>query len=56
VRSAAFGEISIHYSGDKTTTDKSVNWYIKDDKKVTNEIKKQLKDWNAAIKQPLLKP
>jgi hypothetical protein len=48
--------VFFHYSGDKTTTDKSVNWYIKDDKKVTNEIKKQLKDWNAAIKQPLLKP
>ena len=44
--------VFFHYSGDKTTSDKSVNWYIKDDKKVTNEIKKQLKGWNAAIKQP----
>lgn len=48
--------VFFHYSGDKTTSDKTVNWYIKDDKKVTNEIKKQLKEWNAAIKQPLIKP
>jgi beta-mannanase len=50
--------VFFHYSGDKTTTDKSVNWYIKDDKKVTSEIKKQLKTWTSAIKQPetLLSP
>ena len=49
VNSIAF----FHYSGDKTITDKSVNWYIKDDKKVTTEIKKQLKLWDASIKQPV---
>ncbi|RAR75418.1 glycoside hydrolase family 26 protein [Flavobacterium aciduliphilum] len=44
--------VFFHYSGDKTTTDKSVNWYIKDDKKVTSKIKETLKTWDASIKQP----
>ncbi len=47
--------VFFHYSGDKTTSDKSVNWYIKDDKKVTSKIKEVLKTWDSVIKQPKLK-
>jgi len=40
-----------HYSGDKTVDDRAVNWYIKDDKKVTTEIKKQLRVWYDSVRQ-----
>jgi beta-mannanase len=45
-----------HYAGDKTTSDKSVNWYINDDKNVTNAIKTTLNTWDTSIKQPKIKP
>lgn len=44
--------IFFHYSSDGTTTYKNVDWYIKDDKEVTDEIKKQLKNWHPKSKQP----
>ncbi|MDO6738374.1 glycoside hydrolase family 26 protein [Wenyingzhuangia sp. 2_MG-2023] len=44
--------VFFHYSNDGTTTYKSVSWYIREDEEVTNEIKKQLKSWDAKIKQP----
>lgn len=41
--------VFFHYSGDTTTSNKSVSWYIKDDKKVTTAIKKELKIWPNQI-------
>ena len=47
--------VFFHYSGDKTTSVKSVNWYIKDDKKVTTEIRKQIRSRDPASVQPGLR-
>lgn len=44
--------VFFHYPGDKTTSDKTVNWYIKDDPKVTAEIRKQIRSWNPSHVQP----
>lgn len=44
--------VFFHYSSDGSTTYKNVDWYIKDDKEVTDEIKKQLKNWDPKSKQP----
>lgn len=44
--------VFFHYSSDGSTTYKNVDWYIKDDKEVTDEIKKQLKNWDTKSKQP----
>ncbi|WP_010135619.1 glycoside hydrolase family 26 protein [Ochrovirga pacifica] len=41
-----------HYDADGTTTYKSVSWYIVDDHEVTTAIKKELKKWDASVKQP----
>jgi beta-mannanase len=47
--------VFFHYSSDGSTTYKNVDWYIKDDKEVTDEIKKQLKNWDPKSKQPDIK-
>lgn len=47
--------VFFHYSSDGSTTYKNVDWYIKDDKEVTDEIKKQLKNWDPKSKQPDMK-
>jgi beta-mannanase len=44
--------VFFHYKGDKTTSDKTVNWHIKDDPKVTAEIRKQIKNWPQSTIQP----
>ena len=44
--------IFFHYSSDGSTTYTNVDWYIKDDKEVTDEIKSQLKNWDPKSKQP----
>lgn len=44
--------VFFHYSSDGSTTYKNVDWYIKNDKEVTDEIKKQLKNWDPKSKQP----
>lgn len=44
--------VFFHYSGDKTTTDKSVNWYIIDDQDVTSAIREQLQSWPKERLQP----
>ena len=44
--------VFFHYSSDPSTTYKTVNWYIKDDQKVTKAIKNELKKWDPSIKQP----
>lgn len=46
------GILFFHYKTDGTTTYKSVSWYIVDDVEVTTEIKKQLNNWDASLKQP----
>ncbi len=46
--------IFFHYSNE-TSTDKSVDWYIIDDKKVTSELTTQMKNWPDSIKQPELR-
>lgn len=47
--------VFFHYSSDGTTTYKNVDWYIKNDTEVTDEIKKQLKAWDPKSKQPDIK-
>lgn len=42
--------VFFHYSNDNTSADKTVDWYIKNDKKVTTEIRKQIKKWGTAAK------
>ena len=37
--------VFFHYSSDPSSSYKTVNWYIKNDKEVTTAIKKQLKKW-----------
>jgi hypothetical protein len=37
--------IFYHISSDKTVTDKSLNWYIKDDSEVTEAIRNEIKEW-----------
>ncbi|MGZ4055122.1 MAG: glycoside hydrolase family 26 protein [Bacteroidia bacterium] len=37
--------IFYHYSSDKTTTDKAINWYIKDDAMTVKAIKKRISKW-----------
>lgn len=44
--------VFFHYPSDGTTTYKNVSWYIVDDKEVTTEIKKELKNWGSEGKQP----
>jgi hypothetical protein len=44
--------IFFHYSSDGSTTYTNVDWYIKNDKEVTDEIKSQLKNWDPKSKQP----
>lgn len=44
--------VFFHISSDGTTTYKNVDWYIKNDKEVTDEIKFQLKNWASKSKQP----
>ncbi len=39
-----------HYPADKTTTDKAVSWYIKDDPKAKEEIIRQIKLWPDSLK------
>jgi hypothetical protein len=34
-----------HYSADKTTTDKAVNWHIKDERATTKAIRKRIAKW-----------
>lgn len=47
--------VFFHYSSDGTTTYKNVDWYIKDDKEVTTEIKRQLQLWDPKSRQPDIK-
>ncbi|WP_439131068.1 glycoside hydrolase family 26 protein [Polaribacter sp.] len=44
--------VFFHYASDGTITYKNVDWYFKNDKEVTDEIKKQLKKWDPRIRQP----
>lgn len=44
--------VFFHYNSDKTTTDKSISWYIIDDNDVTNAIKNELNGWSAQRKHP----
>lgn len=44
--------VFFHYASDGTITYKNVDWYIKNDKEVTDEIKKQLNTWDPRIRQP----
>lgn len=39
-----------HYSNDKTTTQQSLNWYIKDDSASLNAIINQMKNWPDSLK------
>lgn len=48
--------VFFHYSSDGTITYKNVDWYIKDDKEVTTEIKRQLAKWPDYLKQPKEEP
>ncbi len=41
--------IYFHYSADKTTTDKSIDWYIKDDPAARAAIIKQVKLWPDSV-------
>lgn len=47
--------VFFHYSSDGSTTYKNVDWYIKDDKEVTDAIKNELKNWDPKSKQPDIK-
>ncbi len=44
--------IFFHYSADKTTTDKAVNWYFKDDAHTCQSIIKEINLWPEGIKPP----
>ena len=39
-----------HYSGDKTTTDRAVNWQIKKDPSLTKTIRNEIEKWNTIYK------
>ena len=39
-----------HYSGDKTTTDRAVNWQIKKDTTLTKTIRNEVNKWNTIYK------
>ena len=43
--------VFFHYPNE-TSTDKSLDWYILEDKKVTNELIKQMKNWPDSIQTP----
>ena len=39
-----------HYSEDKTTTQQTLNWYIKDDHSTTQAIINEIKKWPSDVK------
>ena len=42
--------VFFHYSDDKTTTQQSLNWYIKDDTASVHAIVRQMKSWPDSLK------
>ena len=42
--------VFFHYSSDKTTTDKAVNWYFKDDLPAREAIIKQVSLWPDSVR------